>query len=215
MSLWAIVPVKPLNHAKSRLAQVLSPGEREGMNREFLIRALEVLQHVPPVVRTLVVSRDPAALAIAREHGARTLLEEGAPQLNLALTRATIVAGAYGAAGVLILPTDLPLLSVDDLNTLIAACANDRGMAIAPDRREQGTNALLVRPPGLVQYAFGPDSFAEHLRRGEATGACVNICRLPGIALDIDLPADLELYRARNGNGNGKLEPGLRLPAAG
>src|SRR5664279_5220614 len=115
MTIWAIVPVKPLRLGKSRLSGVLSDDERATLNRVFLEQTLEILRNTPPISQTLVISRDPAALAIARELGARTVLEDGTPNMNNALTRATMLARNYATRGVLVLPADLPLLTRDDL----------------------------------------------------------------------------------------------------
>src|SRR4030042_3354564 len=109
MTLWAIVPVKPLRRGKSRLAGVLNEDERTDLNSHLLAHTLETLVAIPEIEHVLVVSRDPAALALAREHGARTVQENGAPQLNIALARATIVVKIYNTRGVLILPADLRL----------------------------------------------------------------------------------------------------------
>jgi 2-phospho-L-lactate guanylyltransferase len=79
MSIWAIVPVKPFLRSKSRLAGVLSPEARAGLSREFLGHALRVLGQVPEIGRVLVVSRDPAALRLARDLQAHTVTEAGAP----------------------------------------------------------------------------------------------------------------------------------------
>jgi 2-phospho-L-lactate/phosphoenolpyruvate guanylyltransferase len=202
MAIWAIVPVKPFLRSKSRLAGVLTPQERAGLSRNFLGHALEVLAQVAAVSQVLVVSRDPAALALAHERHARTVTESGAPDLNAALTRATRVAAASHAEAVLILPTDLPFLAPDDVRQLIemdGAKGTSRAssvISIAPDRKEDGTNALFAAPPGLLAYAFGEHSFAKHLALAEATGAHVRVCRLPGVALDIDGPDDLRAYQA-------------------
>ncbi len=196
MSIWAIVPVKPFLRSKSRLAGVLSPEARAGLSRDFLGHALRVLAQVPQIGRVLVVSRDPAALALARDLHAHTVTEAGAPDLNRALTRATQVAVAERAGAVLILPTDLPLITVADVQTLITAAGAGPAVTLAPDRHETGTNALFVRPPGLLAYAFGAGSFGRHLARAQAAGAEVRVCRLPGLALDVDQPEDLAVYQA-------------------
>jgi 2-phospho-L-lactate guanylyltransferase len=196
MSIWAIVPVKPFLRSKSRLAGVLTPQERAGLSREFLGHALDVLAQVTAVSQVLVVSRDPAALALAHDRHARTVTEAGAPDLNAALTRATQVAAASRAAAVLILPTDLPFLAPEDVRQLIALDGAGPTISIAPDRREDGTNALFSAPPGLLAYAFGEHSFGKHLALAQATGARVRVYRLPGVALDIDGPDDLRVYQA-------------------
>jgi 2-phospho-L-lactate guanylyltransferase len=193
MTFWAIVPVKPLQRGKSRLAEVLTQEERLDLNRRLLAHTLDTLTAIPDIEHVLVISRDQAALALAREYGARTVQEHGAPQLNIALTRATIVAQTYATRGVLILPADLPLITPEDIQSLLAHAVDPPVVVISPDRRRQGTNALLVCPAGLIEYEFGPGSFQRHCTRAHQAGAHLEICELPSLALDMDLPEDLEL----------------------
>jgi 2-phospho-L-lactate/phosphoenolpyruvate guanylyltransferase len=193
MTLWAIVPVKPLRHGKSRLAEVLTPDERMDLNRRLLAHTLDTLTAIPEIEHVLVVSRDPAALALAREYGARTVQESGAPQLNVALTRATIVARNYSTEGVLIVPADLPLLTPEDVHLMLDRATRPPVVVVAPDHRREGTNALLVCPAGLIEYEYGPGSFQRHCARALQAGARLEICELPSLALDMDLPEDLEL----------------------
>lgn len=198
MSLWAIVPVKPLRRGKSRLSGVLSEEERTILNFSMLAHTLEVAGSVAEIDQVLVISRDPAALALAREHDARTVQEERNSSLNPALRRATIVAQAYASDGVLILPADLPLLQKEDLDEIIRRAVDPPVMVIAPDRRRKGTNALLLRPPGTIDYAYGPNSFHNHVERGRRQGLRVDICDIPAVSLDLDLPEDLDLIRQLN-----------------
>jgi 2-phospho-L-lactate guanylyltransferase len=193
MTFWAIVPVKPLQRGKSRLAGVLTQEERLDLNRRLLAHTIDTLTAIPDIEHVLVISRDQAALALARGYGARTVQEHGAPQLNIALTRATIVAQTYATRGVLILPADLPLITPEDIQTLLARAVDPPVVVISPDRRRQGTNALLVCPAGVIEYAFGPGSFQRHCTRARLAGAHLEICELPSLALDMDLPEDLEL----------------------
>jgi 2-phospho-L-lactate/phosphoenolpyruvate guanylyltransferase len=195
MSLWAIIPVKPLRRGKSRLASVLSEDERALLNYTMLSNTLRTLAEVPEVAERLVVSRDPAALALAREFGARTLQEDGNPGLNTALRRATVVAQVYSARGVLILPADLPLLTPADVNELISYTDKPPVVVIAPDRRGEGTNALLSSPAGLIEYQFGPGSFRAHMQQAKDFGIRIQVCSLFSLGLDLDLPEDLELLR--------------------
>jgi len=191
MALWAIVPVKPLRRGKSRLAGVLSEEERAVLNRQMLTRTVDTLNAMPEIEQVLVVSRDTAALALARQHGARTVQEDGAPHLNLALTRATVVAKTYAARAVLITPADLPQISPEDLRMMIGRGKEPPVVVIAPDYQRQGTNALLINPAGLIEYDFGPGSFERHCERTRQAGAKLEICEMPSLAHDVDLPEDL------------------------
>ncbi|MEK6256818.1 MAG: 2-phospho-L-lactate guanylyltransferase [Chloroflexota bacterium] len=191
MSLWAIVPVKPLRRGKSRLAEVLSEKERTDLNSHLLTNTLDTLQQLPEIDNVLVISRDPSALSLAREHGARTVREEGTPQLNDALSRATIMARSYAAGGVLVLPADLPQITPEDIRTLLAAGEEPPVVVIAPDHRHEGTNALLINPAGLIEYDFGVGSFERHCELARKASVTLKICELPSISHDIDLPEDL------------------------
>lgn len=197
MALWAIVPVKPLRRGKSRLSGVLSPEERNDLNRRLLTHTLETLSAIPEIEQILVISRDQAALSLAREHGARTVLENGAPELNVALARATIVVKNYATRGLLIVPADLPLISPEDINAMLDIAVDPPVVVLAPDHRRQGTNALLVCPVGLIEYDFGPGSFQRHCERSLQAGARLEILELPSLALDMDMPEDLEMLIER------------------
>ena len=195
MSLWAIVPVKTLRRGKSRLAGVLTEDERKLLIQTLLTHTLKTLTTVPEVSQTLVVSSDMAALAQARDLGAKTVQEDGTPELNMALRRATVVAKVYATDGVLILPADLPLLSSEDIRRILSYAFPPPVVVIVPDRRKDGTNALFVNPAGLITYSYGPGSFQRHCESAREAGARLEICQLSSVALDLDLPEDLELLR--------------------
>jgi 2-phospho-L-lactate guanylyltransferase len=192
MTIWAIVPVKPLRRGKSRLAGMLTEDQRTRLNRYLLEHVLTILKEVPEIEHTLVVSRDPAALALTREMGGHTVLEDGAPQFNTAIKRATIVAKAQGAHAVLILPADLPLIKPNDLKAFLKRGKNPPVVVIAPDLRQDGTNGLFVNPAGLIEYGYGPGSFQCHSDRAIKAGAHLEVIDSPNIALDLDLPEDLK-----------------------
>jgi 2-phospho-L-lactate guanylyltransferase len=159
----------------------------------LLAHTLDTLKSISEIEHVLVISRDPAALALSREHGARTVQEDGAPHLNVALARATVVAQNYATRGILIIPADLPLITPEDVRLMLERVNEPPVVVVAPDRRHQGTNALLVCPAGLIEYDFGPGSFQRHCERARQVGARLEILELPSLALDMDLPEDLDL----------------------
>lgn len=195
MTLWAIVPVKPLRRGKSRLAGALSEDERTELNRNLLQHTLQTLSDIKELEEVLVISRDPQALTIARSYGARTVRENSQSELNVALRRATVVAQVYATRGVLVLPADLPLISSEDIRALIERAIDPPVVVIAPDRHEKGTNALLISPSGLIEYDFGENSFQRHCELVKKSGARLEVVNLPSLGLDLDVPEDLELVR--------------------
>ncbi len=210
MSIWAIIPVKPLNRGKSRLEGVLSPDERKQLSEMMFRRVLTTVKSVPQITGALVISRDPHALAIARDLGAHTVQESGALELNNALMRATQVVGGWRGGAVLILPADLPLITVEDVQGVTELGQENMTVVVATDNHEDGTNAMLIRPPGLIPYAYGAGSFQRHIALAKEAGATVKVYHSDRLALDIDMPADLEKYYRLTGS-----EQGLTLTSGG
>lgn len=196
MTLWAIVPVKPLRRGKSRLSGVLSEEDRAELNRRLLVHTVSTLKQIPDIVEVLVVSRDTGALAVARAQGARTLQEDGAPHLNVALERAAVVAQSYHAQSLLVLPADLPQLGQQDVEAILAAGGQPPVVVLAPDHRHEGTNAIYMNPAGAIAFDFGEGSFERHCQRALAAGVDLRIVELPSLAHDVDVPDDLEFLAA-------------------
>jgi 2-phospho-L-lactate guanylyltransferase len=186
-----IVPMKPFAEAKQRLAAVMDETARVELARELFKRTLRVVRRARGITRVLVVSRDRQVLKIAREFGAWAIWEAQAG-LNEALEQATQVAQANGVDAVLIVPADLPNLETRDVEEISARGQSAPCVVIAPAARDEGTNALLVNPAGLIRYAFGEQSFVVHQQRARKAGARVEIYRSESIACDVDCPEDLE-----------------------
>ena len=140
-----------------------------------------------------VATADPDAARAARAEGAAICDRDAGLGLNVAVQAA--MAGLRAEA-VLVLPADLPCLTPADI--LALARAGQSGFAIAPSRDGDGSNAVLTAPPGCVAPAYGPASFRRHLRAARLAGLRPRIFHAPGLALDIDTPADLALAAARH-----------------
>lgn len=218
MIIWAIVPVKPLRDSKSRLSHILSPDERATLTRGILGRTLEILDNVKGIFRTLVVSRDPAVLKVARQHGASTFSESDRQDLNVALTRATHIAMAQQANSILVLPSDLPFLTREDVEMMITGVEmnsrngngngyhmQDRGITICADHNEEGTNALLLSPPTGFTFQYGVESYQHHLDEAKRLGMARRIIHAPGIKFDLDTEEDWEMYKAMIPESNKEL----------
>lgn len=189
MDLHVLIPVRPLEEGKSRLAAILSPEERAALNHRFLAHVIEVCRAVLPAERCWIVSRSAEVLAMARATGAQAVEERG-QTLNPALTQAAKAAACSERIPVLALSTDLPRLSAADLKALIEA-AGRAEVVIAPDKSGTGTNALLLASAGLIPYQYGPDSFAAHREAARRAGSSVEVVKRHGLAFDVDTPVDL------------------------
>lgn len=195
MSLWVVVPVKPLRRSKSKLTNVLSEEDRTILNFQMYENTLKVLSKIEIPHQVLVVSKDSSVLSVARSFKAKTLQEDGESGLNLALGKSIQVIKAYSAQKVLILPADLPFINKEDLEGVMEYEANGPFMLISPDRKMSGTNLLYISPPDLIEFSFGLGSFERHVRQAQLKNATIEVRKFSGSDLDIDSPEDLELYQ--------------------
>lgn len=191
MACHLILAVRPFDEGKSRLADVLTKKERIALNFKFLYRTFLVsLQIFPPELIT-VVSRSDAQLKAARIAGAHALPEQG-ENLNDALRQGARDAVDRGATAILSLSSDLPYLEADDIRSILDSPAD---VVIATDVAGTGTNGLLLRPAFAIPYRYGTGSLAAHLAESAAAGKAAAIIKRPGIARDVDTPADLNALR--------------------
>jgi 2-phospho-L-lactate/phosphoenolpyruvate guanylyltransferase len=197
MSLRMVVPVRSLREGKSRLAPALDVAERAALVKWLLVHTLEQAAAFPGLNQTFIVSACADARALAANRGARVLEEHAPGGLNSALRQAQSAVASLGASRMLVLSCDLPLVQVEDLRRL-ADAASDTIIALAPDRTDEGTNAICLPASRPFDFAFGPDSFSRHRKLAQVLGLESVIIRTPGLAFDVDLPVHLsELHRLR------------------
>jgi 2-phospho-L-lactate guanylyltransferase len=197
MTLWAIVPVKPLCQGKTRLSEILSEDERCQLNHYLFIHTISVLREVEGITDILVVSRDSDVLTEARDLDVRTVTENGTPELNNAIRRASLFSIAFSTEGVLIVPADLPLLTPEDVKGFLGVRTQPPIAVISPDRRREGTNMLLIDPADLITFSFGLSSFDIHCSLAQEAGANLIVYENNRIALDLDIPEDYDILKTQ------------------
>lgn len=189
MKPYILIPVRPFEEGKTRLATVLGPAERTVLNRRFFDHVFGVACQAVGPARCIVVSRSAEVRDLAEAAGARAVVETG-NDLNAALTQG---AGEVPAGeAVLVLSTDLPGLGVDDVAAMIKA-GGEADVVIAPDEAGVGTNALMLRRVGIVPFLYGANSFMAHTAAAGANEQTVVSVNRSGCSRDIDTP---EQWRA-------------------
>ena len=199
--LHVVVPLRSLASGKARLGGSIDAEERETLLRGMLRRTLAVLAAWPASRAIHLVSTDPGLLVetvVDLSTPVRPLLQRHGG-LNEALRMGRDDAATAGATAVLMLPADLPHLSIEALDGLLeaadAAMAAGSGgplVVIAPSDARQGTNALLLSPPAVIEPCFGLESFEAHLRASARAGAALQVVDDPALGFDVDTPDDLE-----------------------
>lgn len=188
-----VIPVRALEGAKSRLGDAIDAEERRDLVTSLLERTIAAARDAARVNSVVVVSPDEATLAVAVAAGAWALPQRGAG-LDDAIRRARDLALRKGARALLVLPGDLPFIDGASIDALVAATDDDDGplVILVPDRHGRGTNALYLRPPGVIDPAFGEASREAHARRARDAGARYVEAAGP-MAIDLDTPDDLLL----------------------
>ena len=186
----AAVPVKTLARAKSRLRGLLPDELRVALILSMLRDVLGACKSAGIFAAVGVVTADDAVGAVARELGVVPVMEPRSDGLNAAVRRAAAWAVREGADALLILSGDLPLAHPYELARL-ADAASTAEVVIVPEHGGEGTNALLMRPPGRIATRFGPGSRRWHQRAAEAQGANWQELHLVGLGLDVDRPEDV------------------------
>ena len=194
MDLWAVVPVKERVSAKERLAPILRPEARQALALAMLEDVLAAVTAASGIAGILVVTVDAKAGRLAARYGAR-VIEVGARDGHTgAVTAAARLLAAEGRAGMLTLPADIPLVTPAEIAGVLAAHPPAPSFTIVPSHDERGSNAIACSPPDVVPLRFGDDSFYPHLQAAEVCGIRPTVLHLPGIALDIDNPEDVESF---------------------
>lgn len=198
----AIVPLRDGTSGKSRLADSFSLEDRARLIASMVRHVVKTLVASEQIDSILVVTRDPDSVLQALDSDGELVQIVFQPDdvigLNGALEVGRRQAIAAGASGVLIVPADLPLLSTDDVRALVA---RPDAIAIAPDRRRNGTNALHL-PTGSTSgsfsfdvhhqfvFQFGEDSYAAHIAESARLGMYAVTLTLGGTELDLDIIDD-------------------------
>ena len=189
--IWAVVPVKNTAAAKQRLGPVVPPRLRPELALAMLEDVLAALAAARGLAGRILVTTDPGAMALAARYGLECWANGAADGHTGAVTAAARRLAGEGKGGILTLPGDIPLVTSAEIERLLAAHRPAPSFTIAPSHDEKGSNAILMSPPDAVPLRFGDDSFFPHLAAAEARGIAPVVLHLPGIALDIDNPADL------------------------
>jgi 2-phospho-L-lactate guanylyltransferase len=203
---WAVIVARAGDGAKTRLSSELSLDERQKLVLAMLADVIEVCARAEPE-GILAVVDTATARSIAERGGAIALDDPGCGDMNSAVRLGIQAACARGATTALVLPADIPLIRQQDFDVLLEAAGTARrAVIIGASHDGQGTNALLLRPPDVIDPTFGPPSLDRHIQAGLAAGAVTVVRTDLGLSQDIDTPHDLAALRTR--------APGLHTVAA-
>jgi len=188
----AVIPMKPLANSKTRLAPHLSPAQRADLVIGMLRRVLSAIRG-SSIDMFWVVGGDDRVRNLTQNFDG-IWLEELGRNLNDTLAKAFERVFEQRRSA-LYVAGDLPFLKPSDLHSLLRASQRNNNIALAPARRDRGTNAILVPPDLPFRPELGPRSFPRHLSQAAQLEISVAICYSPGLGFDLDISDDLETYQ--------------------
>jgi len=193
-----LVPVKNLANAKQRLSSVLDPEARQELAQAMCADVLETLARWQRRPAVTVVTSDPFASHLAARYGFEVVVDDVNPGETGAIEMATALCRDWGVDHTLVIPADIPLIASFELEKIMES-APLAGAVLVPDAAGRGTNAAWRAPADLFPLRFGNDSFLPHRAAAKLTGLPCVVLELPGIALDVDRPEDLQALAAASG----------------
>jgi 2-phospho-L-lactate guanylyltransferase len=194
MSAWVIVLIKDFASAKQRLQPALGPKARRGLARR---NARLAVAAAAAGDRVLVVAGSDEVARLAEGWGAEVVAEPRQEGQNVAAARGIARAVEGGADAVLLLSSDLPLVTLDAVRAVLESASRlEAPVAVAvPAVGRGGTNALYLRPPHAISLHFGADSLAKFGQEAKSLGVTFAIQHSDAMALDLDEPGDLARLR--------------------
>jgi len=190
---WALVPIKPFATAKTRLEGLLTRPECARLAEEMARDVLRALQSAPDISGIAILSTEPKLAALAEgANGAKTTrlyAEREDEDYRAALGRVAADLAAHGARHLLVVPADLPTISSGDVQQLLEG--HRGGVTVCPAAVDGGTNGLLLSPPTLIPFLYGPASAQRHRDAASAVGVAARTADLTAFARDVDSPDDV------------------------
>jgi 2-phospho-L-lactate/phosphoenolpyruvate guanylyltransferase len=193
-----LVPVKNLSSAKQRLAGVLDQPSRTALAQAMLHNVLSTLHAWKNRPSVGIVTSDPYAVKLAQDYSFEVIPDPSNPGETGAIEMATQICIERGEDFTLVIPADIPLIQSWELEEIFKH-APAEGSVLVPAADGRGTNAAFRRPANLFPLRFGNDSFKPHHAAAQATGKPCVVLNLPGIAVDVDNPEDLQRLMAAPG----------------
>jgi 2-phospho-L-lactate guanylyltransferase len=196
LRIGAVIPVKTFSRAKTRLN--ISPERTEQICKIMLDSVLNTVSQSELIEKTVVVSKDEAALSIGKRFGAVEIYDQEELGVNSAVMLADNYFSKENFDASVVFPQDIPLIQVEDINILIGCRILNRCVLVVPSRKFDGTNALFRMPLDVMKTHYDEDSYKIHLNTAETRNASSSLVLIRRIMLDVDEQSDLNLIMTQD-----------------
>jgi 2-phospho-L-lactate/phosphoenolpyruvate guanylyltransferase len=187
----AVIPVKNLHYAKSRLSTILTLQQREKLVLflfNITIRTLKKSQFISEIV---VVSSDKTIERFSFKNGLKVIKD-----FDSGVNNAVILADHYcidnDIDANIIIPQDLPFISVKEIDYICNISEKyPKCVIICPSKRFDGTNILFRKPPTVITTFYDNNSYFNHLKEAQKFNIPIELLNFDNLMFDIDTKEDL------------------------
>ena len=188
-----IIPIKKLEDSKTSFSHKFTLEQREELTISMLNDMLKTIEEVDEV-DPLVITPDERVEELMEQRDIPNMKEPDIG-LNGSLEMAIDDSIESGYDSVLILPGDLPLIKQEDIEEILDSGKGSQGVVLTPSK-ENGTNALFLKPPDIINLGFGGESFFDHVREATEQNITPRLYRSESLERDMDKPEDLAKVEA-------------------
>ncbi|MFI5419877.1 MAG: 2-phospho-L-lactate guanylyltransferase [Nitrososphaerales archaeon] len=165
---FAIVPVREFGESKQRLSRVLTSAQRADLTLILLSKVLRELQYSLIDQVILVAADANEARKLVPSYSKLEIIEECIHHggVNSAMRDGLRRIPQTRKTRVLLLPTDLPLITRSALDRAISLL-DDYDVIINPSERKDGTNLLGFRASTPIELYYDNNSVTNHIAQAQ------------------------------------------------
>jgi 2-phospho-L-lactate guanylyltransferase len=187
----AVIPVKNLHSAKSRLSPFLTLQQRRNLALILLNATIKTVKSSRFISDIIVVSSDDTIKNFSFENSLKFIKDA-----DNGVNNAVILADRYCIENEIdaniVIPNDLPFLSFKSIDQICVISEKySKCIIICPSKRFDGTNILLRKPPGVIKTFYDNDSYANHLKEAKQLNIPIESLDHDNLRFDIDTKQDL------------------------
>ena len=196
--MWALIPINDFSGSLSRLSEHLNRDQRKEMTQILATQVIEALYSVQSIEKIVVLSNERQWLKSFDNQKIIILKDPEIKKLKAKITHAANWIQSQGANQMLYLSVDLPFVQEKDITKFITE--HQGGLSIVKAHKENGTNALILDFPAILEFQFGVNSFDKHLATAKAQKINTKIVEIKNLSLDIDTWDDLQEFKNNSMN---------------
>ncbi|MDX1534869.1 MAG: 2-phospho-L-lactate guanylyltransferase [Thermoplasmata archaeon] len=191
MTTVAAIILKSFHETRPKLASVLNVGERRALTKAMFEDVANAAQGCPELSQIVVVSPEEEVLARAKERGLVAIQETDPQDMDTAFHVGVDFSLERGGDTLVSLPSDLPLLTSEDLTYLLGRVPKGPSVLVVPSTIGPGTSILVTSPPDVIEPRFEDDDHLAHLEEAMRKDVPASVVDLLQGGLDVDTPKDL------------------------